>query len=110
MRVTCGTWRAWAALAVALAACGPARAFYWPDWPGSRLQVQQTLVPNPRTQEPIQPLPTIPAKDAPPPIGPQGPGDRPPVGPHPTPEPSTALIGLIGLGALAAARRWRTKK
>lgn len=103
MRATCGTWRAWAALAIALTACGSARAFYWPGWPGSQLRSQDTLVTQPRTEEPVQPTPQFPG------------GDKPPVGPNPgpsptpTPEPASGLIGLLGLGALAAARRWRRK-
>jgi MYXO-CTERM domain-containing protein len=98
MRVTCGTWRIWAALVVVLAVCGPARAFYWQDWPGSRLR------------EPVLPSPLVPGRNEPPPLGPPVPIDKPPVGPNPTPEPSTGLIGLIGLGAIAAVRRWRKRR
>ena len=98
MRATCGIWRAWAALAIALTVCGPARAFYWQDWPGSRLPIRESPIIPPRSNEPGKPPPEVPIKNEPP--------DKPPVGPNPTPEPSTGLIGLVGLGALAV-RRWR---
>ena len=110
MRVTCGIWRAWAALAVALTVCGSARAFYWQDWPGSQLRVQESPIIQPKSTEPGQPTPLIPGRNQPPPVGPPIPVDKPPVGPHPTPEPSTGLIGLLGLGAIAAVRRWRAKR
>jgi MYXO-CTERM domain-containing protein len=123
MRARCETWRAWAArtacaVATVLAASGPAHAFYWYDWPGSGLRVQQTLIP-PHHDSPANPpvivvppdFPQPPGTVIPPvPIGPPVPINKPPVGPNPTPEPSTGLIGLIGLGALAAVRRWRKRQ
>jgi MYXO-CTERM domain-containing protein len=96
------------ALAVVVAVCGPARAFYWYDWPGSGLRAQESLITQPKPQESVQPLPNTPGRDQPPPLGPPVPVDKPPVGPHPTPEPATGLLGLLGLGALAV-RRWRMK-
>jgi MYXO-CTERM domain-containing protein len=96
MRTTCGTWRSLLALTVALAACGPAQAFYFPGWPeDSRFRPQESPI-IPRSQPPVTLPPLIP-----------GDNEKPPVGPNATPEPSTGLIGLLGLGAIAAARRWR---
>ena len=120
MRVTYGNWRVWAVRAAGVAVatlgvCGPAHAFYWYDWPGSQIRIQQTLItqphqdasPNPRVT--VSPLPPPgPGHVPPPPIGPPVPIDKPPVGPNPTPEPATGLMGLLGLGALAAVRRWRS--
>ena len=122
MRVTYGNWRVWAVRAAGVAAAtlgvgGPAHAFYWYDWPGSRIRVQQTLITPPHRDapgsppQPVSPLPPPgTGRVPPPPIGPPVPIDKPPVGPNPTPEPSTGLIGLIGLGALTAVRRWRRKQ
>ena len=109
------------AFVLALAASGPAHAFYWHDWPGSGLRVQQTLITAPHQDSPANPPPVIvvlPTFPQPPgtihipgvPIGPPVPIDKPPIGPNPTPEPSTGLIGLIGLSALAAVRRWRKRE
>ena len=109
MRATCGTWRAWAALVIALTVCGPARAFYWYDWPGSGLRPPEPLVVQPKSQQPAPPTPNTPGRNEPPPLGPPVPIDMPPVGPNPTPEPATGLLGLLGLGALAV-RRWRQNK
>lgn len=122
MDVKGGRWCAWAralgAVAATLAVCGPAQAFYWHDWPGSRVLVQQTVIPqqhqnstaNPPTSTPPEttpgPGPGTP-RTPPPPIGPPVGGDKPPVGPQQTPEPGTGLLALLGLGAMAAARRWR---
>lgn len=97
MRTTWGTW--WAALAVALAACGPAHAFYFEGWPGSGVTRPPSLLPQVQVQ--VQ-RPGV----EPSPLGPLEPIDKPPVGPNPTPEPATGLLGLLGLGALAV-RRWR---
>jgi MYXO-CTERM domain-containing protein len=99
-----------------LVACGPARAFYWHDWPGSRLRVQETVI-TPRHHDtpgnpPVIAIPPPPntGRVPPPPIGPPVPIDQPPVGPTHTPEPSTALLGALGLGALAAVRRLRNRQ
>ena len=110
MRTTYGTRRAVLALTIVLGACGHVRAFYWSDWPGSGLRAQESLVAQPKTQEPVQPSPNTTGRDQPPPLGPPVPVDKPPVGPHPhpTPEPATGLLGLLGLSALAV-RRWRMK-
>src|SRR5262245_36934735 len=115
MRVPCGNWRMWAVIAVTLAVCAPASAFYWYDWPGSRIPPVPSILPPdqglpgnppipPRHTEPMAP----PIKtDNPPPIKTQNP---PPVGPpEQTPEPATGLIGLLALGAVAAAKRWKRK-
>lgn len=124
MQATWRSGRVWAAVVVVLTAADPARAFYWHDWPGSRLRVEPTLIgppsapvvptnppPAPRVDPPpFFPPPPPPIREPNPPIGPPVPVDRPPVGPPtPTPEPATALLGLLGLGALAA-RRWRAKQ
>jgi MYXO-CTERM domain-containing protein len=110
------TARAAAAVAVVLVAGGPARAFYWYGWPGSRLTVQQTLITPPHQETPGNPPvvvvtpPPGTGHTPPPPVGPPVPIDQPPVGPTHTPEPSTALLGALGLGALATVRRWRKKQ
>ncbi|WP_171474218.1 PEP-CTERM sorting domain-containing protein [Frigoriglobus tundricola] len=108
MQVTCGTWRMWAArtacaVAAVLAASGPARAFYWYDWPGSGLKSQGSLVPqsqNSSSNPPSGTQPSSPGGQSPPP-------DGPPPGQPTAPEPGTGLLGVMGLGVLAAARRWR---
>jgi MYXO-CTERM domain-containing protein len=106
-RVIC---RVGAAVAIVLTACSPAHAFYWYDWPGSRVRVEPSLLPptttpgNPPSLPPIGPPPTTPPPvnefEPPPPLPP----------PEQTPEPSTGLIGLLGLGAVAALRRWRSRQ
>ena len=94
-----------------LAAGAPAQAFYWYDWPGS--QPRTLLVPPSQAQPfPLNPPEPEPGSHMPPPpVGPPVPVDKPPVGPptH-TPEPATGLLGLLGLGAAAAVRKWRKKK
>ena len=88
-----------AAVAGLLSTAGPARAFYWYGWPGSKLPPDRTVITPPHQDKPGNPP------------------DRPPVTPPPdttppgtsTPEPSTALAALIGLGALTARRAWRKK-
>lgn len=107
VRAARGVWRMWGAVVVLLAASGPARAFYWYDWPGSRVPREPTLL---STQEPLPPDTPRERQTPTPPDGPPVPVDKPPVGPpEHTPEPSTGLIGLIGLGALAA-RKWLRKQ
>src|SRR5262245_34506048 len=100
-------WRAWVAVGVLLIACEPAHAFYWQGWPGSRIHIEPTLVgpsPLPQPGNPDTPDTEIP----PIPTGPSIPVDRPPIGPPTqTPEPATGLLGLLGLGALAARRWWK---
>lgn len=99
MQTTWGTWRAWAALAVALSACGPAHAFYFEGWPGSGISNPPALIPSGTSRTLVEPSP----------VGPPVPVDKPPVGPNPTPEPATGLLGLLGLGAVAV-RRLRAKR
>ncbi|MBM3980260.1 MAG: PEP-CTERM sorting domain-containing protein [Planctomycetes bacterium] len=93
MRATCRTWRVWAALAVVLIVAGPARAFYWHGWPGSQLRVEPTLIGPPVPLAPV-PLPEPTIFNPVPPLGP----------PAPTPEPATAVLGVLGIGALAVRR------
>ncbi len=102
----------WGAGAVLLVVGGQAQAFYWYDWPGGR-RAGTTLV-TPDQAQPFAVNPPLVEKPpgAPqtptPPVGPPVPVDRTPIGPPTqTPEPSTGIIGLIGLGAAAAVRRWR---
>ncbi|AWM41411.1 hypothetical protein C1280_33365 [Gemmata obscuriglobus] len=97
----------WGALAVLLAGSAPAQAFYWYDWPGSRVPREPTLLNPTSLLTPDTPRePTIPN----PPSGPPVPVDKPPIGPpEHTPEPSTGLIGLIGLGAVAARKWWKKR-
>jgi hypothetical protein len=100
----------------ALAACGPAHAFYWQGWPGSQLRIPPTLILTPPQSAPISPPPET--VTPPPPLGPPVPVNQPPGGtpsgppvgpPEHTPEPATGLLGLVGVGALAAVRKWRKK-
>lgn len=95
---------AWA-VAAALAAAGPARAFYWDGWPASSSRVPRSLVPTADTPT-IPPLPTADPKFPPggePPGGtPGGPGPVP--DPEHLPEPAGILAALAGLGTLAARR------
>ncbi|MCI0700969.1 MAG: PEP-CTERM sorting domain-containing protein [Planctomycetia bacterium] len=113
---TCGNWRVWVAVVVSLAACTPAHAFYWPNWPGSLRRVEPTIINPPDLNKPgnpplgpqPNPEPGLPETNIPPVVV-----NKPPVGPpapEPTPEPSTGLIGLLGLGAVAAVRKWWRKK
>ncbi len=98
MQATWRNWRVWAAVVGVLTAADPARAFYWHDWPGSRLRVEPTLIGPPAV--PTEPPPPIREPNLP--VGPPVEVGRPPVGPPtPTPEPATAVLGLLGLGALA---------
>jgi MYXO-CTERM domain-containing protein len=87
-------WRAGAAVGVLLLACDPASAFYWHGWPGSHVTPPTTIVPP--TVPPVGPPVVVP------PVVPPAPPVVPP--PSPTPEPATALLGVVGLGALAARR------
>jgi MYXO-CTERM domain-containing protein len=120
------TWRNWCIRAVravgvvaALAACGPAHAFYWYNWPGSGLPKQPTLLP-PKTPDttgtpPVVILPVAPPEIITPgsggPTPPVGPPVVPPGGPPTsTPEPATGLLGLAGLGVVAAVRRWQRSR
>lgn len=98
MRVPRGSWRMWGAVIVLLAINTQAHAFYWYGWPGSLVPPRETLTPPTEPENPN------------PPVGPPVPVDKPPVGPpQHTPEPSTGIIGLLGFGALAAARKWRKR-
>ncbi len=124
----CGRWRTVCACVLVMLSCAPAKAFYWFDWPGSGVRPQPTLIAPPTTPQPPTrvtpprttptppPQPTPPTINPPPPlireplqpVGPTVPFDRPVVGPPvQTPEPSTAVIGLLGLGTLALVRRLR---
>lgn len=94
--VNCRTW--WMTVASVLLSAVPAQAFYWYDWPGSRIPPPRTVIPPPEWPE-----------------GPQWPGDPPSVTPPvvtppgAVPEPGTAVAALVGLGAIAIARAWRKK-
>jgi hypothetical protein len=112
MRVVCGTWRVWVAVAVVLTAAVPARAFYWGTWPGSKLSTPPTLVfPTPLklgSPPPIPPPPELIGQPTPT----QGPtlpvNQPPPLGPpEQAPEPATGVLGLLGFGTLVVMRRWR---
>lgn len=98
-----------------------ARAFYFKGWPGAKLTPERTVI-SPKDQgkpgnpPPSNPFPP-PGGEHPPgePGGPDAPGNnQPPPGPGPgpgsVPEPATGAIGLIGLAALGAARRFRRKR
>lgn len=93
------------ALTVVLATAAPAPAFYWKGWPGSLMPPDRTLVPPGDSEIPGSP--PIPGAD---PILPPGGEFTPPTpgGPVPPseniPEPTTALLGLLGLGGIAACR------
>ena len=110
MRVLRGNLQVWAAVTVVLAATNPARAFYWAEWPGSQIRVQQTLITPPAVTPGNPPSP---GHEPIPPVGPPIPVAKPPVGPPSptsTPEPATGLLGLLGLGALASRRWWKQKQ
>jgi hypothetical protein len=96
-------WAWAAAVAAVLASAGPAPAFYWYGWPGSRVPPRKTIVGPPGAPEnpPVFP-PLMPPVNSPP--------ELPPTPPGPVPEPGTALAALAGLGALAAARMWRGRR
>ncbi|QDU22249.1 hypothetical protein [Urbifossiella limnaea] len=96
----------WAA-AAALAAGGPAQAFYWDGWPGSAVPRPRSLVPTDAAKLPPNPTadPTFP------PGGESNPPGTPPGGPPGTvpnpehvPEPTGGVAALVGLGVLAARR------
>lgn len=98
-----------AAVAAALAAAGPAHAFYWDGWPGSGVPAPRTIAPTPAANPQFPPPPGADPKFPPrgePPGPPGGPPDGPtPVpGPENVPEPATGLAVLTGLGILAARR------
>jgi hypothetical protein len=106
----------WGAVVVVLATTGPARAFYWQNWPGSGVPVQQSLLAPPTATTPG----TLPTGHFPPQSptdsrqpgtasAPPLPADQPPAAGTPiaTPEPASGVLGLLGLGALAAAKRRR---
>jgi MYXO-CTERM domain-containing protein len=113
---------AWAAVAGVLATAGQARAFYWNGWPGSKVPPPRTLIQpkeagNPRNPPrgpniPGGPLPELPPGGTPE-VPPGGSPEIPPVTPPPPesiPEPASGLLGLVGLAAAIAARRWRQRK
>ncbi len=112
-------WRLGLAFAATLAACGSAHGFYWYDWPGSRIRREPSLLEPRQQNNPANPPstprvtpPTPPPTKAPPDGSDDGPppdDNPPPVGPEQTPEPATGLIGLAGLGAVAA-RVWLRKR
>src|SRR5262245_65973722 len=85
-----------AAVVALLATAEPALAFYWYGWPGSKLPPDRTVVTPPNKDKPGNPPDR-------PPVTPPPDTEQPP--PNPTPEPASGLAALLGLGALAAARR-----
>jgi MYXO-CTERM domain-containing protein len=114
MQAVCGNWRVWGAAAVVLFAAEPARAFYWQNWPGSRVPINNSLLSPPDGvtigNPPSGSGSSGPVSPPTPPVGPPLPVDKPPLSPPDnTPEPATGLLGLLGLGAVAAARKWRRK-
>ncbi|MBY0457076.1 MAG: PEP-CTERM sorting domain-containing protein, partial [Gemmataceae bacterium] len=110
-RSSWGCGRLAGAACVLLAASAEARAFYWFDWPGSRVPQPPSLLPPGHTppstpDTPPGDNPRIPETPEQP-VGPPVPVDKTPIGPpHRTPEPSALVLGAIGLGVFAL-RRWR---
>jgi hypothetical protein len=89
---------------IVLATAAPASAFYWKGWPGSLLPPDRTLVPPGDQTKPGSP--PLPGGEPKLPPGGELP-EPPPGGPPPSenvPEPGTALLGLLGLGGIAAGR------
>src|SRR5688500_18916915 len=89
-----------AAAAGLLAASGPAQAFYWYGWPGSKLPPDRTVITPPNDDKPGNPPDRPPVK----------PPTTPPPPNNPIPEPGTAVVALAGLGAIAARRIFRRRK
>ena len=99
---------AWALAAAGVcAAATPAQAFYWQGWPKTPdSTIARTIIP-PGQDIPGTPVaePTFPGGE---PKWPTPPEEYPPPPPGPVPEPATGVVGLIGLGVLAA-RKWRKR-
>jgi MYXO-CTERM domain-containing protein len=109
----------WAAVAGVLATAGPAPAFYWNGWPGSKKPQPPTLIqtkdagkpgnPPQGSDLPGGPIPELPPGGLPPGGHPEIPPLNPPPPPESVPEPGSGLLGLLALAGAAAARRWRKK-
>jgi len=84
------------AIAVIALTCAPAHAFYWRDWPGSRIKLPDTLIPDDPGSG------GGPGGDFDP-----GPGNGGGNDPH-VPEPGTLLASAMGL-ALVGLRQWRRR-
>jgi hypothetical protein len=95
-------WKWLYAIAAVVAAPQCATAFYWCEWPGSRVPRERTVLSPGQQHIPGNPPPHVP-------IGP--PVVNPPVGPpNSVPEPGTALAALLGLGAMAGWKALRKKR
>ncbi len=93
------TLKLMAALMVVLLVESRASAFYWRGWPGGSSDNERTLI-EPPGIPPGTPFPPPVEIDTPfPPIGP----------PQQTPEPASAVMGIVGLATLAVGR-WARKK
>jgi MYXO-CTERM domain-containing protein len=113
--------RLWGLAAVAgvLTTAGQATAFYWNGWPGSKVPPPRTLIQPKDTGKPGNPpqgsdipggpIPELPPGGLPPGGHPEIPPLNPPPPPESIPEPASGLLGLLGLAAAAAARRWHKK-
>jgi hypothetical protein len=103
------TGRLGVAVGVLLIVVSDARAFYWFEWPGSRIPREPSLIEPPHHNQPGNPPrphePLETGGPVPPTINPPVPVDRTPVNPpEPIPEPASGLLAIAGLTALLAQK------
>lgn len=98
-----------AATGLICAHAGPAAAFYFPGWPGSKLTPPQILIPPDAPIEGNPPSGNKPDPNEPPIVKPTTPpGTGPETEVPVVPEPGTLTAALAGLVALSA--RWAIRR